>query len=228
MMSPPEETTVGVPELTVQQALERAARLAQSPTRVMLGIAGPPGAGKSTVAARVLEAVKPAQRATKRDGGAVVIGMDGFHLSQAVLERRGDASRKGAISTFDADGYVNLLRRIRAGEPRPVWAPEFDREIEDSVAGAVAVHPHTRVVVTEGNYLLADAEPWVHVRDLLDEVWYLDVPEGTRLRRLVDRHVHYGRTPQEAHDRATTGTDALNAALVEGTRHRADVVVKLS
>lgn len=202
--------------LTVAEAAERARRLVDaSRERVVIGLAGAPGAGKSTVAAALVEAVP----------GAVVVGMDAFHLAHSTLTRRGDVDRKGAPETFDADGYVELLARVRAGSERTIWAPEFRREVEDAVAGAVAVESGTRLVITEGNYLLLDDAPWHRVRELCDEVWFVEPPEQLRVQRLVARHEQYGRGAEEALARATTGTDGLNAALVLATRDRADAVV---
>jgi pantothenate kinase len=180
-------------------------------SRAIIGIAGAPGAGKSTLAHRVAAAVP----------GAVVVGLDGFHLAHSVLVARGDVDRKGAIDTFDAAGYVALLERIRVGEPGPIWAPEFRRDLEDAIAGAVAVAPDTPLVITEGNYLLVDSPPWSQLPQLCDELWYAALPEPVRIERLVARHVHYGRTPAAALARATTGTDAINARLVARTAHRA-------
>ncbi len=211
--------------LSADAAVARAAALvAAASGRAVLGIAGAPGAGKSTLARRVVDAVP----------GAVLVGMDGFHLAHSVLVARGDVERKGAIDTVDAAGFVALLRRIRAGEPVPIWAPEFRRDIEDAVAGAVAVQPDSRLIVTEGNYLLVDEPPWTELRGsaaapgLCDEIWYADLPDEQRIARLVARHVRYGRTPAAALARATTGSDAVNARLVAATRHRADLLVDVS
>lgn len=208
--------TSAIPPLGVAQAVERArALVADAPGRVLLGLTGPPGAGKSYVAALLSAAIE----------GSVVVGMDGFHLAHSVLTARGIVERKGAIDTFDGAGYVALLRRIRAGEPETVWAPKFRRDVEDAIAGAVAVPPSARLVVTEGNYLLADVEPWRQVRDLCDETWYVDQPESLRIERLVDRHVRYGRPASDAHRRATEGTDGVNAGVVHRTRDRATLIV---
>lgn len=204
--------------ITTADALKRAQELAAQPGPVVLGITGPPGAGKSSLAEAVVAAVE----------GAVLVGMDGFHLAHRVLEERGLVGVKGAPETFDAAGYVALLCRIRGlgglDRPETVWAPEFRREIEDAVAGAVAVTAEHRLVVTEGNYLLLGTAPWSEVRDLLDACWYVDLADPDRRTRLQARHEHYGRPPDEARER-THGSDERNAVLVAATRDRADLLV---
>ncbi len=199
-------------------ATERARRLAETGQRRVLGIAGPPGAGKSTLAERLTEAL---------EGRAVLVPMDGFHLAGAELERLGRADRKGAPDTFDAPGYAALLRRLRDPDPDyPVYAPAFDRALEEPVAGALAVTPDVPLVITEGNYLLLDEGPWASVRGLLDEVWFLELDPEVRVRRLVERHVRYGKPPALA--RAwVERSDEANARLVERGRDLADVVVRL-
>jgi pantothenate kinase len=153
--------------------------------------------------------------------------MDGFHLAQAELERQGKAHRKGAPDTFDAHGYVALLRRLRQqAQDEVIYALAFRREIEEPVAGAVAVQPETQLIVTEGNYLLLDAFPWNSVATCLDEVWYVSVNEGLRRQRLVDRHVRFGRTP-EAAQAWVEQTDEPNARLIEQCRSRAHAVCHL-
>ncbi|MFG2558873.1 nucleoside/nucleotide kinase family protein [Streptomyces sp. NPDC048496] len=196
----------------------RARRLAVPGHRRILGIAGPPGAGKSTLAAQLVEALA---------GLAVLVPMDGFHLARAELDRLGRAGRKGAPDTFDAAGYAALLRRLRTpGEEGPVYAPAFDRTLEEPIAGAVPVPPHIPLVVTEGNYLLHDDGPWAPVRGLLDEVWFLDLDPDVRVRRLVDRHVRFGK-PRPYAERWVAGSDETNARLVDRGRDRADLVVRL-
>jgi pantothenate kinase len=201
--------------VTFDDLLVRATAL-MSGERALLGICGAPAAGKSMLAERLVTALGPS---------AVHIGMDGFHLAQVELTRLGRTERKGAPDTFDGAGYVNLLRRLRS---RPsgevVYAPGFRRDLEEPIAGAVPVPPSTRLVVTEGNYLLVPDPPWRAVRELLDEVWFLDPPAGTRHQWLIDRHRAYGRTLDQARDR-TFGSDERNAELINATRSAADLVV---
>lgn len=195
----------------------RARRLARAGERRILGIAGPPGAGKSTLAGRIADALGPL---------AVVVPMDGFHLAQAELERLGLAGRKGAPDTFDAAGYAALLTRLRAPEPGTVvYAPAFDRALEEPVAGAVPVPPEVPLVVTEGNYLLYGEGPWAPVRGLLDEAWFLEPDDAVRVRRLVDRHARYGKQRADA-ERWVARSDEANARLVAAFRDRADLVVR--
>ena len=195
--------------------VKRALALVETGERRLLGITGPPGAGKGTVTEAVLAELGEA---------AVVVPMDGFHLAEAELRRLGRRDRKGAPDTFDAAGYVALLRRLRDQGEDVVYAPEFHREVEESYAGAIAVAPDVPLVITEGNYLLLDDGPWAGVRDLLDESWFLAPDEGSRLERLIARHVRYGKSPAEARE-WVLGSDERNAAVVLSTRDRADVVI---
>ncbi|TNM68539.1 nucleoside/nucleotide kinase family protein [Streptomyces sp. NP160] len=213
------QATSTTTDALVQRA--RALVAAADGRRVLLGVVGAPGAGKSTLAARLVEALSP-----ELDGGAALVGMDGFHLAQATLERWGRADRKGAPDTFDAGGYVALLRRLRARDEDVVHAPEFRREIEEPVGSAVPVARETALVVTEGNYLLLDG-PWAPVRELLDEVWFLAPDDDLRLARLVARHEAFGRAP-EAALAWSHGPDQANAVVVAATAQRADLVVGLS
>ena len=201
-------------EPSVADLAARAARLTAGRRRV-LGLTGPPGAGKSTLAGALADALGAA---------AALVPMDGFHLAGAELHRLGRQDRKGAPDTFDVAGYVALLRRLRDPGPDPVYAPAFDRRLEEPVAGAVRVDPQIPLVLTEGNYLLLASGGWQHVRPLLDEVWYVDADPGRRVERLIRRHIRHGRTPGQA--RAwVLRSDEANTGLVAPTRGRADLVV---
>jgi len=179
--------------------------------RRILGLTGPPGAGKTTYAGRlVAEAGAP----------AAYLPMDGFHLADVALRRLGLLDRKGAPETFDAWGYAALLSRARTAH-ETVWAPGFERDLEQPLAGAIAIEPTAELVVTEGNYLLLDRPEWRAVRAELDEVWFLDVPDAVRRPRLVARHAAYGKTPAEA-EAWVSRVDDANASLVLGARARAD------
>ena len=185
---------------------------------VLVGVVGEPGAGKSTVTASLV-AMLGDQGTT-----AVLVPMDGFHLANVALAALGRADHKGAIDTFDGAGYAALLTRLRGGGPDTVWAPTYDRSIEESVAGAIAVPAGTDVVVTEGNYLLVDDGPWAAVRGLLDEVWAVQVDAELRTQRLVARHVQFGKPPDVA-AAGVASVDEPNAAFVRSTFGRADLVV---
>ena len=204
--------------ITTPEAIERAHALASRGHRVLLGIAGPPGGGKSTLARAVAGALGDRAR---------LVGMDGFHLAQAELVRLGRADRKGALDTFDGAGYVALLRRLRAADEDVVYAPEFRREIEEPINAAIAVPRDVPLVVTEGNYLLVDDGPWAGVRELLDEAWYVVQDEDTRLRLLIARHIRFGKDPELARDWVLR-SDERNAALVATTRARADALVRIA
>jgi pantothenate kinase len=185
--------------------------------RKILGIVGPPGCGKSTLAEALLDFL--GER-------AVAVPMDGYHLANVELSRLGRAARKGAEDTFDSAGYVALLRRLKTQTADEiVYAPEFRREIEEPIANAIPVFPETPLVITEGNYLLLDHGHWAAIRGLIDEIWYVDIDHSIRWDRLVKRHMRYGRSLIEARD-WVTHTDEPNAVRIEASKPRADVVFR--
>ncbi|MGW4567471.1 nucleoside/nucleotide kinase family protein [Streptomyces sp. NPDC004561] len=205
--------------LTFDDLLNRAHALTRDGRRAVLGIAGSPGTGKSTLAEHLV-------RALNADGPPWVayVPMDGFHLADVELERLGRRDRKGAPDTFDAAGYAALLRRLREDADEVVYAPGFERVLEQPIAGVIPVPPSARLVVTEGNYLLLEQGSWARVRPCLDEVWFCEIAEDERIRRLVARHEEFGKD----HETAVAwvlGTDQRNADLVAATRDRADLVV---
>jgi pantothenate kinase len=200
------------------QALLARAKALTAPGRVLIGIAGCPGAGKSTAAAWLARALDAEGRR------AVQVPMDGFHLANAELVRLGRRERKGAIDTFDGHGYRALLERLAAEREAVVYAPEFDRRVGEPVAGSIAVPPEAEVVVTEGNYLLDEDGPWPGVRAALTEVWYCETPEPLRLARLVARHERFGKSPEHARS-WVADVDERNAERIRAARHRADLVI---
>jgi pantothenate kinase len=202
---------------TLQQLVDRAAALAGTGQRRILGITGAPGAGKSTVCAALLAALGEQ---------AALVGMDGFHYAACELQRLERGDRKGAPDTFDVDGYVALLTRLRTPSERPVYGPVFDRALEEPIGSAVPVFRTTPLVLTEGNYLLLEDHGWAAVRACLDEVWYLDVPPEVREQRLIRRRRSFGHEPQAAEDWVRT-VDGRNARTVETSRSRADLIVHL-
>lgn len=185
--------------------------------RSFLGITGAPGSGKSTLAEIIEAELAP---------DAVLVSMDGFHLSDTELRRLGRYERKGAIDTFDAAGYVNLLRRLHSREDAIVYAPRFDRSIEESIGSAIPIPRDVPLIITEGNYLLVDDSDWANVRGLLDECWYVEPEDDERRRRLIARHVQFGREPEEAHER-THRVDERNAEIIKETKKNASRIVRL-
>ncbi|WP_422748693.1 nucleoside/nucleotide kinase family protein [Mycobacterium sp. WMMD1722] len=205
--------------VTVDQALEELVRdiATHQPDggRQMVGLAGPPGVGKSTLASLLVE---------RLGADASYVPMDGFHLATAQLERLGRRGRKGAPDTFDVGGYVAALTRIAAGfRTHDVYVPGFDRAIEEPVAAALVVPADAPVVVTEGNYLAL----WEEVRLRLDRIYYLDVDPQVRQTRLVARHRQGGRGEDDAM-RWAREVDGANAERIAATRDRCDRVFVLA
>ncbi|MCS5713634.1 nucleoside/nucleotide kinase family protein [Herbiconiux sp. CPCC 205716] len=209
----PEARPTGLDEL-----LERCRALVATGERRILGIAGTPGAGKSTLCAALIAAL---------DGDAVLVGQDGFHFANQELERLGRRDRKGAPDTFDVDGYVALLGRLARADAPVVHAPVFDRALEESIGSAVPVPAEVPLVITEGNYLLGDGHGWERVREHLHESWFLDVAPDVRHDRLVRRRVSYGHTPRDSADWVRE-VDEKNAQIVEGSRANADLLLHLT
>lgn len=210
----PQEVAMSLADL-----VERARALAVPGERHLLGITGAPGVGKSKVARDIVDKLGPDL--------AVLVPMDGFHLSNHTLIAWGRRGRKGAWDTFDADGYVQLLRRLRNQEEDIVHAPDFDRDVDESIGSALPIRREVPLIVTEGNYLLSEVGGWAGVASLLDETWYLEVDEETRLMRLTYRHELHGMSHGEADAWART-TDQDNAVLIAESASRADLLITLA
>ncbi|WP_448006112.1 nucleoside/nucleotide kinase family protein [Agromyces bauzanensis] len=208
--------------LAAAAASASAAGPAAAPVgRVLIGITGSPGAGKTTLAAELVAALNANGAG---EASAVHLPMDGFHLANATLDRLGLRDRKGAIETFDGRGFVALLERVRHEFEHTVYAPAFERDVDEPVAGEIAIAPTHGIVVVEGNYLLDASEPWRRVRGLLDEAWFCDADDDERMPRLVRRHTESGRSPEAARAWATE-VDGANARRIAPGRERADLVV---
>jgi pantothenate kinase len=217
-------THPGSDHLAGARASELAAALAatadRSGHRLLVGLVGAPGIGKSTLAACLASELGPR---------SAVLGMDGFHKSIEVCEQEGSLNRRGAPETFDVDGLLVMLTRLRQqgrfGRPERIYAPRFDRDLEQPVGGATIFSANVDLVIVEGNYLLLDAPGWLEVGSCLDLSWYLEGDETARLERLVARHHRYGKSLDEARDWAT-GSDQVNTELVRGTRGSATNIIR--
>ncbi len=207
-------------QLTFDSLVERARALASGGRRAVLGITGAPAAGKTTLAEELVAAIAK----SSPPGWVAHVPMDGFHLADVELVRLGLRDRKGAPDTFDALGYAALLRRLREDRDDMIYAPGFERVIEQPIAGAIPVAREARLIVSEGNYLLVDEPRWAQGRALIDEVWYADLDRAERLRRLVERHIRFGKDEATAIAWAT-GTDELNAEVIAATKARADLLI---
>jgi pantothenate kinase len=210
---------------TFATLVDRARALVVDGRRAVLGITGAPAAGKTTLAEHLIAALAATPPPGLVAGTWLAhVPMDGFHLADVELDRLGLRNRKGAPETFDALGYAALLRRLREDVDEMIYAPGFERVIEQPIAGAIGVPRAARLIISEGNYLLLDDRRWAHVRPLLSEVWYVELGHAERLRRLVERHIRFGKDEPSAVAWAT-GTDERNARVVAAAKDGADLIV---
>ncbi|MDX6367304.1 MAG: hypothetical protein QOK30_2380 [Nocardioidaceae bacterium] len=193
---------------------------------MILGITGPPGVGKTTLVSLLLHELADGAALESGSGWVAHAPMDGFHLADVQLARLGLLDRKGAPETFDAVGYAAALDRLRRDTGEVVYLPGFERDIEQPIAASIAVPPWVRLVVTEGNYLLLDEGAWPRARSHLTEVWYCDVDDELRRRRLVERHVQFGKAPGAAAEWVDR-SDEVNARRVRSARAAADLVIAM-
>ena len=204
---------LSIPEVYAQ----RIERLLASGERRMLGLVGAPGAGKSTLAQAL---------ASRWPQAIQVVPMDGFHLANVELARLNRRQRKGAPDTFDAFGFVALLKRLRTqADEEVIYAPSYERSIEEPVAGAIALQASTPLLVVEGNYLLLPDAPWCQVHALLDETWFVEVPQALRVQRLTQRHQQFGKSLEASID-WVHHTDEPNARRIEADQAKADLVFR--
>ena len=204
--------------ITRAELLEFAVGIHATERRCLMGLTGPPGSGKSTRAAHLAGSLCPSPP---------VVPMDGFHLAQVVIDQKGLGDRKGSPETFDPWGFVNLVERLASpAGGGVVYAPKFDRSVEEPIAGAIPVGPADGLVIVEGNYLLLDESPWTQIRPALDLCAYLEIEDATRIRRLVDRHMRYGKSRLEA-ERFVHSSDEKNTQLIKASRNRADFIVRM-
>lgn len=214
------------------------ATLASQPPneRVVIGIAGVPGSGKTTLAAAVAETINKSRSKWQNGNNeveniAVAIPMDGFHYSRADLAQMPNPEeaihRRGAAFTFDGDGFLALIKDLKASADRTIFAPSFGHEIKDPIANAIPIHPTSRIVLIEGNYCALDRVPWRQAASLMSLLWYIDTPPGVAHQRLAKRHLESGivADEKEAWERAT-GTDELNAQDIRNNLLKVDEVIR--
>jgi pantothenate kinase len=193
-------------EMSQEEAKAKIVEYANNTSRIIIGIVGKPGGGKSTLSKYLLKGMDPSL--------VSVVPMDGFHLSNKVLKDLGRLDRKGAQDTFDVKGFRTLIERIKLENLDPIYYPIFDRSIEESIAAQGVVYPSTRVVIVEGNYLMHDKDGWQEISPLLDQSWYAYLDEDIRISRLISRHIAFGKDPESAKAWAK-GSDQINAELIE-------------
>ncbi|MDQ0994871.1 pantothenate kinase [Phyllobacterium ifriqiyense] len=205
--------------VTAQDLVSAILARAADTKRLVVAIAGPPGAGKSTVSATLCAAIN-----ARDPDAAVVVPMDGFHLDNAILDARDMRKRKGSPPTFDCAGFEVMLRRLREGG-EDIVIPLFDRKLDLARAGADIVKADQRILLVEGNYLLLDQAPWNRLEPLFDMTVFLQVDRLELENRLVQRWLGFGYNVGSAQARALSN-DMPNADLVLEHSRPADFILK--
>jgi pantothenate kinase len=205
------------PEAALAFLREEAAALLARPGRSVLGIAGGPGVGKSTLATQLVTALGPA---------AAYVPMDGFHMRHSKLEALGTAADKGMPHTFEGAAFADFLAALKAATS-PMSGPGYSRKIEDVVEDAFIVPATTRLLVVEGNYLLLAMAPWWRVKPLLDRAVFIEVPRETVRTRLMKRHAEEGLFTAERNRAHIERVDLPNYDVVMRSKPRADIAIEL-
>lgn len=191
----------------------------QSCSRILIALAGPPGSGKSTVAAQVVERLN---QDSKKSNSAVALPMDGFHLTRAALSRMSNSdeafAKRGVHWTFDAEGVVRLISALHTTrDDRSIihLAPSFDHERKDPVEQSLKIGPEVEIIIIEGNWLLFDEPPWSTISEIMDDTWFVDVDPEVAKARIAKRHIECGiETSWEEAIHRTTSNDMVNGDLV--------------
>ncbi len=204
-----------MPESPVAQVLAALPAPPADGRRLVVALAGPPTAGKSTLAEAIVRQL---------DGRAIALGLDAFHFDDAVLEARGDRARKGAPHTYDVGGYAALLDRLRTPTAEPIALPVFDRTLELTRAAAEICEPQHRIIITEGNWLLLDESPWDQLAPRFDLTAFVSTDLATVERRIRERWQRLGFDGGEANHRAEQN-DLPNARLALASSRPADITI---
>ena len=205
------------PDAALAYLRDEAEALLARPGRTVLGIAGGPGVGKSTLAVELAKALGPV---------AAYVPMDGFHMRHAKLEGLGTVADKGMPHTFEGAAFAEFLAALKAAAG-PMSGPGYSRKIEDVVEDAFTVSAETRLLVVEGNYLLLASSPWWRVRPLLDRAVFIEVPREVVRARLMKRHAEEGLFGEDRNRAHIERVDLPNYDLVMRSKARADVGIEL-
>ncbi|CAN5191019.1 nucleoside triphosphate hydrolase [soil metagenome] len=216
------QTDVAAPETVDRYVKVLLNAKAAKQSRYLLGLAGSPASGKSTFSAQLVNRIN----FVLNKEVAVVVPMDGYHFSNQVLDEMGLKPLKGIPATFDGQGFVDLIKRLKSETNESVFAPLFDRSIEASIENGIEIAPRHEIIVSEGNYLLIDEKPWNELRNLFDEIWFIDSTMEKLMPRLLERHKNCGRNNEETKAKIDS-TDLPNAILIDGTKSRAHRVIDI-